>query len=89
MKIFYELPDSDNEREIKLLQLLFENYKLKMMWKLRKIEDAMTKENGSIFLDQVHETETNDAGIQLRFEGFSDQMVIVINGLLAGMPLPQ
>lgn len=88
MKIFYEIPDSDNDRQNKILYLLFENYKLNMMWKLRKIEDLIKKENGSMFLDQVSGGESSNDMISLRLEGFSENLEIVIRGLLAGQELP-
>lgn len=79
MKIYYNLPDSDDDVQNKMLYLLYENYKLNMMWKLRHIENQIAKEKGCMFIDR----EGSDEQLSLRFEGFSDNMVTVIKGLLS------
>jgi hypothetical protein len=81
MKIYYQLPDSDNDQHNKLLGLLYENYRLKMMWKLRSVERQIIKENGCIFIDRVNEGD--EERLDLRFEGFSDQLKLVMRGLLS------
>lgn len=81
MKIYYKLPDSDDDKQNKLLHLLYENYKLNMMWKLRHLEKEIVNENGCIFIDR--DEEDFEEPLKLRFEGFSENLVTVMKGLLS------
>ena len=83
LKIYYELPEAEEGEEPdnpRLMMLLYENFKYRMMWQLRSIESVIKKEGGVIFIDR------NENGPELRFEGFSDKLVIVMKGLLSLMP---
>lgn len=81
MKIYYQLPDSDNDQHNKLLGLLYENYRLNMMWKLRSLEKKIINENGCIFIDRINED--GEERLDIRFEGFSDELILVMKGLLS------
>lgn len=78
MKIYYDLPDCDNDLEIEAMRLLYENFKLKLMWKLRELESRIKEENGCIFIDRVIE----EIPPSMRFEGFSIELESMIKAIL-------
>jgi len=78
MKIYYEVPDRDNEDLTMLQNLLHKCFKFQVMWCLRSLENRINAENGSIFIDQVPET-------NIRFEGFSNQLEDEMRQLIAEM----
>ena len=70
MKIYYKIPDSDNENQNKILGLLYELFKYRLMWHLRSIEKVIREENGIIFIDRTGDDE-NPMNLTYRLEGFT------------------
>ena len=78
MKIFYEVPQRDNEDLTMLQNLLHKCFKFQIMWCLRSLESRIDEEGGTIFIDQIPE-------VQIRFEGFSNDLEDEMRDLIAEM----
>ena len=81
MEIHYAFPDFDNEQLGKILSLIYENYKLNIMWKLRHIEDLIDKETGFIYIDGKLDGYLTTE-LKARVEGFSEELTKKIDELL-------
>jgi len=78
MKIYYEILDSDDDLQNEMMRLLYENFKLKLMWMLRELETRIKDENGIIFVDRIN----IENAPTLRFEGFSVELENMIKAIL-------
>jgi hypothetical protein len=78
MKIYYEILDSDDDLQNEMMRLLYENFKLNLMWKLRSLESQIKAQNGIIFIDRIYEHRPP----VLRFEGFPNELENMIKIIL-------
>lgn len=77
MKVYYKIPDSANEMQNKLLGLLYENYRLRILLACEPVRRMTDKENGIIFIERLEET------IELRYEGFSPELELILKWHIA------
>ena len=68
LKIYYQIPDSDNAKQNRLMVLLYENHKLKILLAVQPMEKIYSKENGIIFIDRLQDS------AEIRYEGWSPEV---------------
>ena len=59
-----------------MLNLLYENFKLKIQLALAPVEKVTAKENGIIFIDRT------ENGAELRYEGWSPEVELIIRFMI-------
>jgi hypothetical protein len=81
LKIYYDIPDSDSDVQNKMMHLLYENMRLKILLAVADIKGVVEKENGTLFIERAPGGEE----LQFRFEGFSPAMELVIRGCISSI----
>lgn len=77
MKVYYKIPDSDNEQQNQLIGLLYENFKLRILLACEPVRKMTEKENGIIFIERLEDR------IELRYEGFSPELELILKWHIA------
>lgn len=83
MKIYYQIPDSANADQDKLMGLLYENLKLKILLAVQPMEKIYAKENGKIFIDRVEENGL--ARAEIRYEDWPPEVELLLKFCIGKM----
>lgn len=77
VRVYYKIPDSDNEVESKIIGLLYENMKLRIELAIQPVRKVIDKEDGMIILErQEHEA-------VIRYEGLSPEVELICKWCIA------
>lgn len=76
MKVYYIIPDSDNQQQNQLLKLLYENARLHILLAVQPIEKLTEKENGMIVIERMEDS------IEFRYEGWSPEVEYLIKFMI-------
>lgn len=80
MKIYYNIPGSDNDLADKMLGLLYENFKLHILLAVQPVQVITDKEkNGMIIIERL------EHDIELRYVGWSPEVEQILKFLISGM----
>jgi len=71
LNVYYKIPDSANEEQNKLLGLLYENFRLRILLALAPIEKMTRASKGIILIERMEET------VELRYEGFTPELELI------------
>lgn len=83
VKVYYKIPDSNNDLQNKVVGMLYENFKLRIQLALAEIEKITEKENGIIIIER-----TADAA-EIRYENFKPETVCIMKYLIAQIKVRQ
>lgn len=77
MKVYYQIPDSDNDHQNKLMGLLYENLKLRILLAVEPIKKITDQENGMIVIERLEDS------IDLKYVGWSHEVELIIKYCIA------
>lgn len=71
MNVYYKIPDSDNDQQNKLLGLLYENFRLRILLALAPVEKITRESKGIILIERMEDT------VEIRYEGFTPELELI------------
>lgn len=77
LNIYYKIPDTGSPLESKMMGLLYENYKLRIMLALAPIKAMIDKSAGILLIERLEDS------IELRYEGFTPELELIMKFLIA------
>lgn len=83
MKIYYQIPDSANEDQNRIMGLLYENFRLKILLAVQPMEKVYAKYNGKIFIDRVEENGL--ARAEIRYEDWPPEVELLLKFCIGKM----
>lgn len=79
VKVYYNIPGTDNELADKMIGMLYENFKLHILLAVAPVAKITDKEDGMI----VIERKEND--VEIKYVGWSAEVELILKYCIAGM----
>jgi hypothetical protein len=83
LKVYYKIPDSSSQLQNKMMDLLYENVKMRILRAVEPVKAVVDKENGILIIERSGNTDN----IEFRYEGFSPAVEIIIRTCISGIKL--
>lgn len=77
MKVYYKLPDTDNDLESKMIGLLYENMKLRVLLAVQPVKVITDKEDGMILIERTADS------IEIRYIGWKPDTELILKSCVA------
>ena len=87
LKIYYKIPDSANDDQNKIMGLLYENLRLKILLAVQPMEKIYAKYNGKIFIDRIEENGLVRS--EIRYEEWPPEVELLLKFCIGKMASEQ
>lgn len=83
LKIYYRIPDSANDNQNKIIDLEYQNFRLKILLAVQPMEKIYAKYNGKIFIDRIEENGL--ARAEIRYEDWPPEVELLLKFCIGKM----